>query len=151
MRFKHVSRGRYLTDAEAAHYNAIRRRAMAQAAATETPAPEDLHDRVIDLLALWQFIGDLKAARERKGLSLADLAAMTAINSTALSRLENFRNDNPTFRTLARYARAVGKELRISMVAEENPAASSPPAKKKPHAKTTARTPRRSTKRTIKL
>jgi ribosome-binding protein aMBF1 (putative translation factor) len=144
MRFKHVTRGRLLTDAEAAKYAAMRQRAEQEFKAMPTPHPDELHDRVIDVLALWQFIGDLKAAREHKGLSLADLAALTAINPTALSRLENFRNDNPTFRTLARYARAVGKELRLSMVAEENPAAIATRHAKKPRSKAAARPRRRS-------
>src|SRR5688572_27880758 len=53
----------------------------------------------------------LKAERERRGLSLADMLQRTGMSREALSRLENHRSPNPTVRTLARYAAAVGLEL----------------------------------------
>lgn len=56
----------------------------------------------------------LKAERERRGLSLADMLARTGMSREALSRLENHRTPNPTVRTLARYAAAVGLELRLA-------------------------------------
>jgi DNA-binding phage protein len=56
----------------------------------------------------------LKAERERRGLSLADMLRRTGMSREALSRLENHRSPNPTVRTLARYAAAVGLELRLA-------------------------------------
>jgi transcriptional regulator with XRE-family HTH domain len=38
----------------------------------------------------------------------------TGMSREALSRLENHRSPNPTVRTLARYAAAVGLELRLA-------------------------------------
>ena len=55
----------------------------------------------------------LKAERERRGLSLADMLRRTGMSREALSRLENHRAPNPTVRTLARYAAAVGLELHL--------------------------------------
>ena len=56
----------------------------------------------------------LKAERERRGLSLADMLRRTGMSREALSRLENHQSPNPTVRTLARYAAAVGLELHLA-------------------------------------
>lgn len=45
-------------------------------------------------------IATLRAERERKGLSLADLNERTGIDRAALSRLENNEEANPTINTL---------------------------------------------------
>jgi DNA-binding phage protein len=55
----------------------------------------------------------LKQERERRGLSLTDMLRRTGMSREALSRLENHRAPNPTVRTLARYAAAVGLELHL--------------------------------------
>src|SRR5690606_13578611 len=59
---------------------------------------------VDDLVELNRFVSALRNAREAQGLSLADLSERTGIDRSALSKLENRRNLNPTFATLARYA-----------------------------------------------
>jgi len=56
----------------------------------------------------------LKAERDRRGLSLTDMLRRTGMSREALSRLENHRSPNPTVRTLARYAAAVGLELHLA-------------------------------------
>lgn len=61
-----------------------------------------------------EVVGRLKAERERRGLSLADMLQRTGMSREALSRLENHRSPNPTVRTLARYAAAVGLELHMA-------------------------------------
>jgi transcriptional regulator with XRE-family HTH domain len=53
----------------------------------------------------------LKAERMKKGLSLADMKERTGIERSALSRLENNAEANPTVNTLTRYADAVGKKV----------------------------------------
>jgi ribosome-binding protein aMBF1 (putative translation factor) len=55
--------------------------------------------------------GALREARERAGLSLADVTQRSGIDAPALSRLENGQNPNPTLATLSRYAHALGKRL----------------------------------------
>jgi ribosome-binding protein aMBF1 (putative translation factor) len=61
------------------------------------------------------FIIDLRREREARGLSLADVADRSGIDKAALSRLENGQQPNPTVNTLARYARALGKRLALTL------------------------------------
>lgn len=56
-------------------------------------------------------IAALKAERERRGLSLADLEARSGLKRSAISRLENDPYANPTLLTLYRYAIALGVRL----------------------------------------
>jgi DNA-binding XRE family transcriptional regulator len=56
-------------------------------------------------------IGKLKTKRERLGLSLADVEALTGLKRSALSRLENDVDANPTLLTIQRYAMALGITL----------------------------------------
>ena len=67
------------------------------------------HDRLRAILRA------LVAERKQRGLSLADLADRTGIAKPNLSRLENSANTTPGLDTLERYARAVGKTLRIEL------------------------------------
>jgi DNA-binding phage protein len=55
-------------------------------------------------------LNELKEAKERKGLSLADLSEKTGFDRASLSRLFNSIG-NPTLSTLNRIADAVGKKL----------------------------------------
>lgn len=57
----------------------------------------------------------LKAERESRGWSLADLEARTGIDRATLSRFETGVCGNPTIATLNRYASALGKQLIISL------------------------------------
>ncbi|MCA9189136.1 MAG: helix-turn-helix transcriptional regulator [Pirellulaceae bacterium] len=49
-------------------------------------------------------VAALKAERERAGLSLADVESRSGLKRSALSRLENDPDANPTLLTLQRYA-----------------------------------------------
>jgi ribosome-binding protein aMBF1 (putative translation factor) len=60
-------------------------------------------------------VAALKAERERSGLSLADVEALSGLKPSALSRLENDREANPTLLTLQRYAAALGMTLTMSV------------------------------------
>ncbi len=111
---KQVTRDRKLTPEEAAKYHRIREEvelekpeiiAKAQRARCEA--------RRKQLAAVMQ---QLRAAREAKGLSLADIYERTGMDRSALSKLENVTNENPTFDTLLRYAEVVGKRLQIQVV-----------------------------------
>jgi ribosome-binding protein aMBF1 (putative translation factor) len=64
-----------------------------------------------DVVAVRRFIMSLRSEREKRGLSLNDVAARAKIDKGALSRLENGQQLNPTMNTLARYARAIGKRF----------------------------------------
>jgi DNA-binding XRE family transcriptional regulator len=109
---KRITRDRKLTQEEAAKYKAIRK-----------PVDEELpelidrhHERLAALDELDELLQQLKAAREEKGLSLADLAELTGMDRSALSKLETGLRPNPTVETLVRYAQAVGKRLVVSLV-----------------------------------
>jgi len=66
--------------------------------------------------AVCKAVKQLKAARERQNLSLADIRDFTGISREAISKLENNQAPNPTFRTLMRYASAVGVKLELKIV-----------------------------------
>lgn len=111
---KRITRDRRLTPEEAAKYKAIR-----QLVAEELP---DLiarhHERMAVSDQLQELLQQLKAAREAKGLSLADLTELTGMDRSALSKLETGQRPNPTIETLVRYAEAVGKRLVVSLADE---------------------------------
>ncbi len=108
---KRITRNRPLTPPEAAKYKAIREQVT-----EELP---DLiarhHERMASLDQLHKLLQQLKAAREAKGLSLADLTDLTGMDRSALSKLETGLRANPTVGTLVRYAEAVGKRLVVSL------------------------------------
>jgi len=67
--------------------------------------------------ALLAIVHALRQERDRQGLTLADVSVQCGIEKGALSKLENGQNPNPTFETLQRYARSLGKELTLRAVA----------------------------------
>jgi len=56
-------------------------------------------------------LGALRVERERQGLSLADLAERTQMETSTLASLEAGTMPNPTVQTLRAYAHALGKQL----------------------------------------
>ena len=108
---KRIIRDRRLTPDEAAKYKAIRE----QVAVELSDLIARHHERMATLDQLEEVFAQLKAAREAKGLSLADLTERTGMDRSALSKLETGRRANPTVETLVRYAEAVGKRLVVSL------------------------------------
>jgi predicted transcriptional regulator len=109
---KRITRNRRLTAEEAAKNKAIR-----EQVANELPNLIARHDeRIATLDELQELLHQLKAAREAKGLSLAELTELTGMDRAALSKLESGQRANPTVETLVRYAEAVGKRLVVSLV-----------------------------------
>jgi len=108
---KRINRDRRLTPEEAAKYKAVRDKVGA-----ELP---DLIARHNERVALGEqlqgLLAELKAAREAKGLSLADLMERTGMDRSAVSKLETGQRANPTVETLIRYAEAMGKRITISL------------------------------------
>src|SRR5438132_6286401 len=108
---KRVVRGRRLTAEEAAKYKAVREQVAGE-------LPELVarhHERMAKPNPFDELLTQLKAAREAKGLSLADLTELTGMDRSALSKLETGQRPNPTVETLVRYAEAVGKRLVVSL------------------------------------
>jgi DNA-binding XRE family transcriptional regulator len=66
-------------------------------------------------LSLMQLAAAIKRYRKQLHLSLSDLAERSGIDKAAISRFENGQVDNPTFNTLARLAKSVGKRIRIEL------------------------------------
>ena len=62
---------------------------------------------------LGEAISLLKAEREIRGLSLADIGDRTGLSKSAISKLENKEEANPTVNTLTKYADALGMNLGI--------------------------------------
>ena len=108
---KRITRDRRLSPDEAANYKAIR-----DQVAEELPELIERHlERTAALDQVDELLKQLKAAREEKGLSLADLTERTGMDRSALSKLETGQRPNPTVDTLVRYADAVGKRLVVSL------------------------------------
>ena len=108
---KRITRDRRLTSDEAAKYKAIREQFAAE-------LPELVarhHERAATLDQLDELLKQLKATREAKGLSLAEMTELTGMDRSALSKLETGQRPNPTVETLVRYAEAVGKRLVVSL------------------------------------
>lgn len=57
----------------------------------------------------------MREEREAQELSLADIQDRTGMSRSALCRMENDLNGNPTVSTLPRYADALGKRLLITL------------------------------------
>lgn len=108
---KRITRGTRLTPEEAAKFQTVR----SQVEAELPELIERHHERTAALDQLDELLQQLKAAREAKGLSLADLTELTGMDRSALSKLETGRRSNPTVETLVRYAEAVGKRLLVSL------------------------------------
>jgi DNA-binding XRE family transcriptional regulator len=111
MNMRRITRDRRLTADEAAKYRKVREQ-------IEQELPELVsrhHDRLAARKQLEHILDELKAARESKGLSLADLTRLTGMDRSALSKLENGQRSNPTLETLVRYAEAVGKRLIVTI------------------------------------
>jgi DNA-binding XRE family transcriptional regulator len=111
MAMKRITRDRPLTPEEAAKYKQVRE----QVAGELPQLLERHHERMAVLDRLQELFDQLKAAREAKGLSLADVTERTGMDRSALSKLETGQRPNPTIETLARYAEAVGKRLVVSL------------------------------------
>jgi DNA-binding XRE family transcriptional regulator len=60
-------------------------------------------------------VEDLKAHRQREGISLAEVARRCGISKPNLSRLENNRRAAPKLETLQRYALAMGKVVSLHL------------------------------------
>ncbi|MEK0426620.1 MAG: hypothetical protein RJB11_2711 [Planctomycetota bacterium] len=66
-------------------------------------------------VAIQQAVAMLKSEREHQGMSLADISSKTGISKSAISKLENNHEANPTINTLVKYAEALQMELSVSL------------------------------------
>jgi DNA-binding XRE family transcriptional regulator len=111
MTIRRITRDRKLTPDEAAKYRKVREQVAAE-------LPERVarhHERTEALEMIESLLPQLKAAREERGLSLADVTELTGMDRSALSKLETGQRPNPAIETLVRYAEAVGKRLVVTL------------------------------------
>src|SRR5436190_6593096 len=85
-----------------------RRRLANKPAPSELLTPAELADAAPFYFVLRNYIRQLREARERIGLTLAEVSARTGMAVESLSRLETGAQTNPTWKTLGLYAAAVG-------------------------------------------
>lgn len=104
---KRIVRRKSLTRKEAARYHAAR----GQIAAELPELVARHHERTAKRQQVQRLLAKLKAARQKKRLSLADLRRLTGMDRSALSKLEAGQRHNPTVDTLVRYAEAVGLQV----------------------------------------
>jgi len=107
----HKTRKRRLSPHEAAKYGAVRKQVAEE-------LPELVlrhHERMAARDQLQELCAQLKAAREKRGLSLGDLTELTGMDRSAICKLETGQRPNPTMDTLVRYAEAVGKHLIVKL------------------------------------
>ena len=111
MTIRRIHRDRKISPEEAAKYREIR-----EQVAGELPELIARHyDRMAAYDQFAELLRQLRAAREERGLSLAELTELTGMDRSALSKLETGQRPNPTLETLVRYAEAVGKRLVVSL------------------------------------
>ncbi len=105
------------TEADRARHKAIRERYANKPSLDDLLTTGDYTEPLplADFLELRHTLAELKAAREAAGLSLADVSERAGIDPEQLSRLEQEPQTDPTLGTLRRYARAVGKEIGLTL------------------------------------
>jgi DNA-binding Xre family transcriptional regulator len=107
-----------LTAKQRAAFKAIRKRAE-----IDQPSLDELierneaekfvsHGAFMELLTL---VDAIRHERERRKLSLTEVAQRSGLTRAMVSKLENGRNPNPTLDTLARYALALDMQVKRSV------------------------------------
>ena len=104
-----------LTPEQRAKVDASRaRHATPEARAAEALVREQVRAEAPPLVAdeaLVSAMAKLRVARERLGLSLADVSERTGLDRATISRLETGKVPNPTYSSVKSLARAVGKRI----------------------------------------
>jgi DNA-binding phage protein len=107
---------RSLTDAERQQIQAVRSQIEAEKPEILAKARALKKAHAAAVAQLHEAFALLRTERQSRGISLAQLRQATGIGRSALSRLENNPEANPTITTLARVADALGKQIVIQLV-----------------------------------
>ena len=110
-RIERVSRGRKLTQQEAARYRHLR----AEIERDKPAINAEIRAQLVEQRELAVVFAELRKVRESLGLSLADIQQRTGLDRSALSKLENGQRANFTLDTVRRYAQAVGKRVLVTL------------------------------------
>ncbi|MEM6655674.1 MAG: helix-turn-helix transcriptional regulator [Planctomycetota bacterium] len=95
--------------------NARHRRGRAKVDAAEESLLYEAREVAEALRLSRGVLADLRAERERQGLSLADLMNKTGMSRAAISKLENDEGPNPTIQTIVRLASALGLDVNLRL------------------------------------
>lgn len=98
---------------------------------SELLTPEELAEAAPFYFVLRDYIRQLKEAREAAGLTLVELSVRTGMAVESLSRLETGAQTNPTWKTLATYAKALGGRPQLALETMGRRARLAPGAKRK--------------------
>jgi DNA-binding Xre family transcriptional regulator len=107
---------RTLTQAEREGIRVVREQVETEKPEIVARAGELKKARAAAVAQLQEAFALLRSERQSRGISLAELRDRTGIGRSALSRLENDPEANPTITTLARIADALGKQIVIQLV-----------------------------------
>jgi transcriptional regulator with XRE-family HTH domain len=143
MTIKRVQRKVERTPQEQARIDALRAKFE-----RERPGPDQLaasgeYEGPVQAGAYWEVrrvMTELKAERERQGLTLAQLAECCGIDKGAISKLETGRQVNPTVDTLSRIATGLGLTLGVTLRNGTEPSGQEPPGDQALSAQTSAET-----------
>jgi transcriptional regulator with XRE-family HTH domain len=121
---------------EQARIDAIREKYQQDKPGPDQVAASGEYEGPVQACAYWEVrrvMAELKAKRERQGLTLAQLAKRSGIDKGAISKLETGRQVNPTVDTLNRIAAGLGIRIELTLQAEggkgsEQAARNDPPA-----------------------
>ncbi len=107
------------TEEEQEQHSRIREQIRQELPDIKKRARHKLAKAVQQGIAIEHTMAVLKAERLKQCLSLADVKERTGIERSALSRLENNVEANPTVNTLTRYAAAVGKRVLVVLATDD--------------------------------
>jgi DNA-binding phage protein len=124
---KRVFRTTPRTPEEVAEDQAIREHFADRPSIDDLIARGDLDpDRITTMdghFALFRAFVALRRERERKGLSLTEVARRSGLDPSSLDRLESGKDQNPTYETITRYAAALGLDVHLEFRDREAPPA----------------------------
>jgi transcriptional regulator with XRE-family HTH domain len=106
---------------EQARIDAIREKYQREKPGPAQVAASGEYEGPVQAGAYWEVrrvMADLKAERERQGLTLAQLAERSGIDKGAISKLETGRQVNPTVDTLSRIAAGLGVRVGLLLKPE---------------------------------
>jgi transcriptional regulator with XRE-family HTH domain len=105
------------TPQEQARLDAVREKYQREKPGPDQVAASGEYEGPVQAAAYWEVrrvMAELKAERERQGLTLAQLAERSGVDKGAISKLETGRQANPTVDTLSRIAAGLG--IRVGLL-----------------------------------
>jgi transcriptional regulator with XRE-family HTH domain len=130
MSIKREQRNVERTPEEQARIDAIRQKYQREKLGPDQLAATGEYEGPVQAGAYWEVrrvMAELKAERERQGLTLAQLAENSGLDKGAISKLETGRQVNPTIDTLTRIAAGLGVRIVLTLQPEEGEAVDEAP------------------------